>query len=133
VGDSKRIDAGDPPIAPENTGMWKCFNDSGIRKLFPLYNSYTQQVTGHPGVFRGTIIYLIFINLHTSVGLSIMNTNELKEKGFIYNNNKNYWQRYWSTNKERECVLEIYIEEGNCHSHRIIDEEDNIMWMLRSC
>ena len=38
-------------------------------------------------------------------------TDGLPEKGYVYNDVRDWWERTWSTNEGQETILEVYKEE----------------------
>ena len=38
-------------------------------------------------------------------------TDRLPEKGYVYNDVRDWWERTWATNEGQETILEVYKEE----------------------
>ena len=38
-------------------------------------------------------------------------TDGLTDKGYVYNDVRDWWERTWSTNEGQETILEVYKEE----------------------
>jgi len=57
--------------------------------------------------------------------------DDLKKKGYVYNDIRDWWERTWTTNEGKESIQEIYKQDNDGWKKLMIGYDDNIFYEER--